>query len=212
MTDPQLPPPPSNPVPPIPAAPEGQHYLAPPAQPPAPAYQNPAYQAPPGAYAAPVGGYGAPVGGYNSPAGPFQAPQPGGPQPTAPKSAVLGVIAFVCSIVAAIVMPIIAGVAGYQIGFRLPSIANEIDSAASDLAALSPVRDQVLMGEIGFWVGTLAGIAAIVLGIMAIAKRQGRVWGVIALILGVIGPMIFFIVLSITLASGAGSGAVSQFS
>lgn len=188
MTDPQLPPPSYNPapasVPPVPSA---------------PGYQEPAsgYQTPPGAYAAPVGGYSSPAGNYQA------------PTTSEPKSPLLGAVAFVLAIVAAVVTPIIAGFAGYQVGFGLPSIMQYIDSSTSDLSFLSPVRDQVLLGEIGFWVGTLAGIAAIVLGIMAIAKRQGRGWGITALILGAVAPVIFFIVLSVTLGIGAGAGAVA---
>lgn len=164
-------------------------------------YQSsPAYHAPPGSYAAPVGGYSAPDGAY-------QAPQ----QP-APQTAVRGVIAFVLSIVAAALMPILGGIAGYQIGVALPTVADDIDEATSDLSFLSPVRDQVLMGEIGFWIGTLAGLAAIVLGIIAMVKRQGRVWGIIAVILGVLGPVIFFTVLSVMLGTGASAGFVSQYS
>ncbi|MGO1798426.1 MAG: hypothetical protein ACTH2E_01445 [Microbacterium sp.] len=195
MTDPQFPPPsPSGPssngqTPPVPQAP-GQaappYSTMPPAQ----------YPSPPGAYAAPVGGYAAPQGAYQA------------PQRAEPQSATLGVVAFVLSIVAAVVAPIIGGIAGYQIGHGLPTVMEHIDTTTSDLSFLSPVRDQVLMGEIGFWVGTLAGLAAIVLGIIAIAKRRGRVWGIVALIVAALAPMIFFFVLSITLGVGASTGAV----
>lgn len=202
MTDPQFPPPSPNgvpsgsPVPPVPVAPGYQ----PPA---GPAYPNqgppaPQYQAPPGAYPAPVGGYAAPAGGYQ----PSEAP-------SSPRSSALGIIAFALSVVAAVVATIIAGAAGYQIGFELPTVAQQIDGTTSDLSFLAPVREQVLMGEISFWVGTLAGITAIVLGIMAIVKRAGRAWGITALILGVLGPVIFFTVLVVTLGLGAGAGSAS---
>jgi len=207
VTDPQLPPPsPSTQpphgqsshgsVPPIPAAP-GAHPVTP--QQTSSAPQVPGYQTPPGAYGAPVGGYPAPSGAYQA------------PQPEASRPATLGIIAFVLSIIAAVVAPIIGGTSAYQVGFGLPTIMNDIDTATSDLSFLSPVRDSVLLGEIGVWSGTLAGIAAIVLGIMAIAKRQGRVWGIIALILAVLGPFIFFLVVSITLTAGAGAGAVTFY-
>lgn len=166
--------------------------------PPSP-YSPPAYQAPPGAY-------GAPVGGYSAPSGAYQAPPVAGQGPST-----LGIFSFALSIVAAVVASIIVGIAGYQVGFGLPTVMNDIDAATSDLSFLSPVRDQVLMGEIAFWVGALAGIAAIVLGIIAIVKRQGRVWGIVALILAGLGPVIFFIVLSIALTAGAGAGAVSYY-
>src|SRR5690606_12110736 len=116
-------------------------------------------------------------------------------QPRPPQSPLLGVIAIVLSSIAAVVAPILAGTAGYRIGAGLPSIMIDIDRAGDDLSFLSPVRDQVLWGEIGFWIGTLAGIAAIVLGIIAIVQQKGRGWGIAALIVSVLAPVIFFIVL-----------------
>lgn len=120
-------------------------------------------------------------------------------------------MAFALSIVAAVVAPIIGGAAAYQIGYKLPSVTDQLNESTNDLSFLAPVRDQVLMGEISFWLGTLTGIAAIVLGIMAIAKRAGRAWGITALILGVIGPLIFFTVVGVTLGLGASSGAVGFY-
>jgi hypothetical protein len=146
-----------------------------------------------------VGGYAASAGGYQ----PAPAAQPG---PSA-----LGVIAFVLSAVAALVAPIVVGVAGYQMGFRLPSVTEYADTGTTDLSFFAPVRDQVLMGEIGFWTGTLVGIVAIVLGIMAIARRRGRAGGVVALILAGIGPVLFVVVFSITLIVGAGAGAATYY-
>lgn len=189
MTDPQLPPygsvPPAPPIPPAPG-----YQPVPPA---------PAYQTPPGAYDAPVGGYSAPLGGYQA------------PQTSPPKSAVLGVIALTLSLVAAVVAPILAGVSGYQIGFVLPTVMQYVDESTSDLSFLAPVRDQVLMGEIGFWIGALVGITAIVLGITAIAKRRGRGVGIAALILSVLAPLIFFIVLFIALSVGTSAGAFTHY-
>ena len=171
----------------------------PPPAPYTPVPPAPAYQTPPGAYPAPVGGYGAPAGTY----------QP--PQTAAAGSVALGVVAFVLSVVAGVVAPIIGGIGGYQIGYGLPSVMQYVDPSTSDLSFLSPVRDQVLVGEIGFWVGTVSGLTAIVLGIIAIAKRRGRVWGIVSLILAGIGPVLFFLVLSIMLGIGAGAGAVTYY-
>lgn len=189
MTDPQFPPP----VPQAPGfqAPAAPGYPAPPA---------PTHQPPPGAYPAPVGGYGSPAGAY--------APS-GEPRSSQPKSAVLGLVAFALSILAAVVASIVAGVAGYQIGFTLPTVMQQIDGTTSDLSFLAPVREQVLMGEVSFWLGTLAGIAAIALGIMAIVKRAGRAWGITALIVGVLGPVVFFTVLGVTLGIGATAGSAT---
>lgn len=201
MTDPQLPPPvPHGSVPPVPSAPNHPA--------PAPAYQPPSvgYQQSAPVYATPPGAYGAPVGGYSTPAGGYQTPQVAQPQ-----SPLLGIIAAVLSAVAAVVAPVLAGISGYQIGIGMPTFMQEIDSSSDDLSFLSPVREQVLWGEIGFWIGTLAGLAAIVLGIMAIAQRKGRGWGITGLVVSIIAPAIFFIVLFVALSAGAAAGAVSLY-
>lgn len=193
MTDPQLPPPSS-----VPHAP-----MAPAAAPPAPYgyVQQPAsVQAPPpGAYQVPVGGYQVPVGAYVVPASPERL------------SPFLGVLALLFSLVAAIVVPVVAGIAGYEIGRRIPeslSVLGEPDL----LALLSPARDQVLWAELAFWVGTALGIAAIVIGIIAIRRRQGRGQGIFAIVIATLAPVIYFVVLGITVTAGAAAGAVSLYS
>lgn len=216
MTDPQLPPPPPyGSVPPVPPAPvppyqqPGPYQQSAPYQQPGP-YQQPqspqpapvqqpaaspqlAYQTPPGAYAAPVGGYVTAEGAYHAP-------------PVEPKkSGALGVVAFLLSAVAAVVAPIIVGVTAYQIGYLFPAVQRYISPDTDDFSFLAPVRDQVLVGEISFWSGTIIGIAAIVLGIMAIVKRQGRGWGIGALVLGILGPIVFGVVLTVCLSVGVGA-------
>ncbi|MFJ2370545.1 hypothetical protein [Microbacterium sp. NPDC087665] len=217
MTDPQLPPPYGS-VPPVPPAPAyqapqaappaapappappayGQTPPAPagpagPATPPAPA--APGYQAPPGAYQVPVGGYAAPTGAYAV------------PDTTSAPSKMLGTISLIVALVATVVTPIVAAIAAYQIGRRVPEFAvnsNDLDS----LAILSPVRDQVLMAEISFWAGTVLGIAAIVIAIMAIVRRRGRGQGIAGLIIAAVGPGVFFVVLVIAMAVGSAAGSL----
>ena len=233
MTDPQQPP--SGAVPPVPPAPRSadeQQQFAPPvppapaaysSTPPAPpAYQSappayqgapPAYQSAPPAYqgappsyqgapapqAAPPGAYQVPVGGYAAPAGAYQAPVI-----AEKKSALLGILALVLAIVAAVVTPIVAGIMGFEIGRRLPG---GLDTTAPDfLSILSPARDQVLWAEISFWTGTILGIAAIVIGIIAIRKKQARGAGIAALVVAVLGPIIFWVVLLVTLSTGTATG------
>ena len=205
MTDPQLPPPG---VPPVPAAPYGT--VPPPTaptfpqpsaapgypQPVAPAYaQAPVYQAPPGAYQVPVGGYAAPAGAYPVPAAPER------------RSPFLGTLALIFSLIAAVATPIIVGFAAYEIGRRIPGAADYMSDVDS-LAFLSPARDQVLWAELAFWAGTLLGIAAIVVGIIAIRRRQGRGQGIAALVVAIIAPLIFFVVLVIALSTGTAAGFI----
>lgn len=64
----------------------------------------------------------------------------------------------------------------------------------------------MLWAELSFWFGTVLGIAAIVVGIIAIAKKKGRGAGIAALIVAVLAAVIFFIVLVAALAAGGAAG------
>jgi len=139
------------------------------------------------------------VGGYAAPSGAYQAP------PTEQKrSGLLGILALVFAIIAAVVTPIIAGAAGFEIGHRIPG---GLDTTDPDfLSILSPARDQVLWAEIAFWTGTILGIAAIVIGIVGIRKKQGRGAGIAALVVAVLGPIFFWVVLLVTISAGTAAG------
>lgn len=158
-----------------------------------PSPESPAPQAaPPGAYQVPVGGYARADGAYQV------------PPASAPKSGLFGLLALLLAIVAAVVIPIVAGVAGFEIGTRVPA---GIDTTAPDfLSTLSPARTQVLWAEISFWTGTALGIAAIVVGIIAIVRRRGRGTGIAALVVAVLAPVIFWIVLVVAIAAGTAAG------
>ncbi|WP_341941680.1 hypothetical protein [Microbacterium sp. LWH10-1.2] len=221
-TSPQMPPVPpvappvAQPSPAFPAEPPAYPAQPPayPAQPPAftaqpPAFpaQPPTYPAAPGvpapgpAYQAPPGAYQVPVGGYAAPAGAYAAPEAASAKP----SGLLGTLSLIFAVVAAIVIPIIAGVSGFEIGRHLPSSGFD----ASDpefLSLLSPARDQVLWTEISFWVGTVLGIAAIVVGIIAIAKKKRRGLGIAGLILAVIGAGGFWVILLFSVSIGTATG------
>ncbi|WP_431071617.1 hypothetical protein [Microbacterium phyllosphaerae] len=164
-----------------------------PASPPAGQPGVPAYQAaPPGAYQVPVGGYAAPAGAYQAPAMEQK------------KSGLLGILALIFAIVAAVVTPIVAGIAGFEIGRRIPG---GLDTTDPDfLSILSPARDQVLWAELSFWTGTILGIAAIVIGILAIRKKQARGAGIGALVVAVLGPIIFWVVLFVAVSTGTAAG------
>lgn len=187
MTDPQLPPPPGA-IPP-----------ASPAYAPGAAPAPPGYPAAPGHHAPPPGAYPVPVGGYTAPAGAYP-----GPDSARPSSPLLGMLALISAVLAAVVAPIIAAVAGFEIGRLLPQGITTTSSL--DLGILSPARDQVLWAELSFWGGTLLGIAAIVIGIIAIRKKQGRGPGIAALVVAALGPMIFFLALIIAFSAGSATG------
>ena len=171
----------------------------PPAPAPVGAPQFPAPGAPAFAQPAPPGAYQVPVGGYAAPSGAYQVPRP-----TERKSALLGILALIFAAVSAVVTPIVVGVAGYEIGRRIPG---GLDTTDPDLlSVLSPARDQVLWAEISFWTGTILGIAAIVIGIIAIRRNQGRGAGIAALVVAVIGPIIFWVVLLFAISAGTAAG------
>ncbi|UJP10579.1 hypothetical protein L2X99_02550 [Microbacterium sp. KUDC0406] len=175
----------TDPFPPQPPAHPGPH-----GAPPDYAAQA-GYTPPPGAYAVPVGGYQAPIGGYAPP-----------PQ-VAKGSSALGVVSLVLALIAVIVIPILGGVFGAQIGALAPDAFLNPSGGTTELSELSPARTQILWTEITFWVGTAVGVTAIVTGIIAAAKRRGRGMGITGLVLAVLGPVVFLLVFSIAAASGA---------
>lgn len=194
------------PVAPAPWAAPGAAPFGPPAgyvPPAAPHATTPGY-APPVGYAVP------PVAGQPT-AAPYAAPPYAGAL-AAPRDAGgrgLGVTALVLSLVATVGAAIAVAVAGFGIGMGAGrEIAlNPID-ADFDWSMLAPVRDQVLLGEIAFWLGTVIGVWALVQGIVAIVKNRGRGAGIAAVVIAALGPIVFFVALQGFLAAGfaAGSG------
>jgi hypothetical protein len=191
-------------VPPQSAAPSGPHPTPHPPAPqpvpvPYPNAQQPVYAQPP------AGAYGQPF------AAPYTAPPAAGYQPRQLRPAgprTLGAMSFILSLLAAVVVPIVASCAGWGIGAgmgaqQLADLSQSNASTSAMLAALTPVRGQVLLAEIAFWAGTVLGIWAIVQGIVAVARRRGRGFGIAAIIVAAIGPLAYFVLLLIFLGMGA---------
>ncbi|MFD5215940.1 hypothetical protein [Microbacterium sp. NPDC058345] len=193
MTEPTSPPvPPHGAVPPPPATPfPAPGPLAADSGVPAPGYQAPA-----GAYRVPVGGYQAPAGGYSV------------PPTTPPASAGLGVFALIAALLAGVVIPVIGGVLGHEIGVRVPA-ADIAATTGDDLSFLSPARTQVLWAEISFWAGTVLGVAAIALGIVATVKRRGRGQGIAAIVVAALGPLLFFGATFVLFGIGTATGMMA---
>ncbi len=159
----------------------------------------PAPAPPPGSYAVPVGGYPAAMGAYQVPS-------------AAPASSKrTGAFALIASLLAAVVAPIIAGILAVRIGTQV--LITDVVSISGEIvyAALSPVRTEVLWVEIVFWVATILGILALVLGIVAIARRRGRGMGIAAVVLAVVGPGGFFLAVSLLYGLGNGIGFAGSF-
>ncbi|WP_372461349.1 hypothetical protein [Microbacterium aurantiacum] len=160
--------------------------------------------APPPGYAlapAPVAPYGNPLRPSDSPYGVPVA----GPPPAA--AATLGIIAFVLSLVAAVGTSIVAAVAAYRVGLGAGRrLFDDAMVGSFDWSFLAPVRGDVLWTEIAFWTGTALGIWALVQGIIAIVKRRGRGFGIAAVVIACLGPVVFGVVVQSLLAAGLAAG------
>lgn len=165
--------------------------------------------APPQAYGPPAGyvagaGYAPPNGYAPAPQGFDVAPPPRAES----RSATAGVVAFVLSLIAALIAPVIGSVAAFQVGLgALTDLSFE--GTTFDWSLLTPVRDSVLVAEIAFWIGTACGLWALAQGIFAAVTRRGRGLGVAAIVLAALGPVIFFTVLQIAFGVGAATGFAS---
>jgi hypothetical protein len=165
---------------------------------------------------APAQGHATPAGyvagaGYAPPAGYAPAPQGFDVAPRPPvesRSGTAGAVAFVLSLVAAVIAPIVGSVAGFQVGLGALSDLS-FDGATFDWSLLTPVRDSVLLAEIAFWIGTVCGLWALVQGIFATVTRRGRGLGIAAIVLAALGAVIFFTALQISFGVGAATGFAS---
>ncbi|WP_296195410.1 hypothetical protein [uncultured Microbacterium sp.] len=205
MSEPQ--PPASGPVaPPYEAPQPAPPYPAPEPAPPTVPYAAPAatpFAPPPAApYAAPVYPQYAPTALAAPPAAPTWSAAP--PRPAGPRT--LGLLAFAAAVVAFIVGVVLGSMVSFQIGSGLAQQATKLPDG---LAALTPVRSWVLVGEVSFWTCTLLGIGSIVAGIIAIAKRRGRGWGIGALIIAFVAPIFASIVSFILFGIGVATAAAS---
>ncbi|WP_322411830.1 hypothetical protein [Microbacterium invictum] len=162
----------------------------------------------PGSYP-PAAGY-APPTGYLPPSGfaPGQGWEPSSPKPI--RGAALGLTAFLLALAAAVVAPAVGGVGGYFIGAGTGErlLAGTLGTDF-DWSLLSPVRDWVLLAEIGFWSGTLLGVWALLQGIVAIARRAGRGWGIAAVVCAALGPVIFGLTLQAVIVAGLAASAAT---
>lgn len=120
----------------------------------------------------------------------------------------LGIVALAVGLVAAIAAPIAGAIAAYPVGIEIGR-ALGLDPATdlSDLSVFTPVRDWVLVGELSFWIGTALGVWAIVQGVVAIVKRAGRGAGIGAVVVAVLGPVVFAIAVFATFSVGATAGS-----
>ena len=138
-----------------------------------------------------------------------QAYPVGAPAPyygTAPsRSAALGVVAFVAALVAFILSPIVSGITGSTLGTTLPVGAGfsggfqaGADNPHAVVTGLLIVAQLVIGSGLGIW--------AIVQGIIAIRSRRGRGWGIVAIVLAAVAPILSFIVYTAAIAVAQSAG------
>lgn len=164
-------------------------------------------QVTPGAPPVPAGSYGQAAVAYG--------PPPAAPFGTVPASppATLGIVALILAIVAVAGASILSAATGFAAAAGAmrhavavsPSGLEDLSSRQL-LALLSPVRDLVLWAEVGYWAGTVVGVAAIALGIAAVATRRGRPQGVVAIVVAVAGAFVFALILGFAVVTGIGAG------
>ncbi len=147
---------------------------------------------------------------------PSAYPQPIYPQPVgggaAPRTP--GVIALVVALVAVVGATVLSASASFlaaagaaRRGFAIAPEGLENLSNEQLLALLSPVRGLVLWAEIGFWAGTVLGIAAIVIGIVAIVRHAGRGLGIAAVVVAAVAPFAYGVVVFVAVVLGVTTGA-----
>lgn len=186
MTDPV------EPTPPAPRPP-GQTWAAP-AAPPfgVPPSRAPQYAPPPG--------YGVPV-----PRAGVAATAP--PRPAATGRA-LGMVALIVAIVAAVVPAILVSIATFEIGLGAGrELAARPSDAAFDWSVLTPVRDWVLLAEVSFWVGIALGVWAVVQGLVAMVQNRGRGYAIAAVVVAVVGAILYVVALQGFLTTGLAAGS-----
>ncbi len=153
--------------------------------------------------------------GYPAAPGYPAATSPAYPATTPEQSRTLGILALVLGFLAAVGATLLSAITGWAaaagamrhaVGLSPDSLEELTESQL--LALLSPVRDLVLWSEIGFWAGTAMGIAAIVLGIVAIVTRRGRGFGIAALIVAVVGSIVYGVVVFFAVVGGIAAGTV----
>lgn len=105
----------------------------------------------------------------------------------------VAVIALVVGVVGGFVLGNVLGSSGAMRGVLDGSTTGaDPQQLSRDLANDPGVRSQLTLGSVLMGAGTLFGLWAIVQGIIAIATKRGRGWGVVALILAVVAAIVAF--------------------
>lgn len=143
-----------------------------------------------------------------APAAPYVFPAASQPQvtpvyaqePAPPAPATLGMVAFALALLAAVGATLLAAGAALA---AIAVVGDDLRAAtAFDVRLLSPVKGEAILVEIAFWSGTALGIWAIVQGWIAAARRRGRGFGVAAIVIAALGPVVFLSTVVVIVAVG----------
>ncbi|HEY3409466.1 MAG TPA: hypothetical protein VGK53_14945 [Propionicimonas sp.] len=169
-----------------------------PAQPygqPAPQYGQPQQygQRPPQGY-----GQQQPPQGYGAPAQYQQSAYPV-PGEKVAKSPILGMIAFGVVLVCLVMVCVAAQPIGQIVSdFLLATGSSSIDQVMLNQVLMQQAPGQAMLLQ----VGSTVGFAAWVTGIIAAVMGRGRMWGVLAIVVGTLAPFIMFGVMMVAMLPG----------
>ncbi|RCS61846.1 hypothetical protein [Microbacterium sp. JB110] len=77
-----------------------------------------------------------------------------------------------------------------------------LDSGVWTWAVLAPARPLIIIGEIGFWLGSALGVWALIQGIVALRTQRGRAPAVWAIVVAAASPILLAALTSAALAVG----------
>jgi len=116
-----------------------------------------------------------------------------------------------CALVGATLLSAITGFAAAEGAMRHAIVVSpsglENLTESQLLALLTPVRGLVLWAEIGFWAGTLLGVASLALGIVAIVTRRGRGPGIAGVVIAAVAPFLYGAAVGLAIVTGISVGA-----
>lgn len=127
------------------------------------------------------------------------------------KKKTVGVVAFVLALVA-VVLAVVAGtVFGSAFGANSAIRDAILNGSAATQSGQEDLQRQLMNDPtiltssggagIAILIGTVLGLWALVQGIIAIVTKRGRAFGVVAVILAVLGPVVLYIVFAVALGS-----------
>lgn len=134
------------------------------------------------------------------PPGPWTAPVPVGPASREPH---LGLVSLVAAIGALAVSFILSVTAALRIGVGVGARwAWRPHSMQFDLRILEHVREWIALGEYTLLFGSAVGIWALVQGILSIVTGRGREYGIAAVMIAGVAPLLLLLAVAISLRAG----------